>query len=102
MRISSRYKKLISTDINIELLKIANENNLSLFLLGGKDEVLQLFINRVSQNYSKLKFVGSINGYGNLTDSVVDKINDCHPDILLLGMGVPKQELWTIDNYDKI
>ncbi len=101
-RIFPRFKKLISTDIYIELLKIANDNNLSLFLLGNENEILQLFIYQVSHDYPNIKFVGSVNGYGNLTNSVVEKINDCHPDILLVGMGVPKQELWVIENYNKL
>lgn len=101
-RYASSFKKLISTDINIELLKIANEHNLSLFLLGSKEEVLQLFINQVSQNYPNIRIVGYLNGYGDLKDNVVEKINDCNPDILLVGLGVPKQELWIIENYDKL
>jgi N-acetylglucosaminyldiphosphoundecaprenol N-acetyl-beta-D-mannosaminyltransferase len=33
---------------------------------------------------------------------VIEKINACQPDILLVGMGVPKQEEWTRENFDKL
>ncbi len=98
----TNFKKLISTDINIELLKLANEKNLSLFLFGSEDEVLRLFINRVSQNYPSIKIVGFKNGFGNINENVVDIINSCNPDILLVGLGVPKQELWVIEHFDQL
>ncbi len=98
----ARFNKLISTDINIELLKIANDNNLSLFLLGSKNEILQLFIYQVSQDYPNIRIVSSRNGYENMNDTVLENINDCNPDILLVAMGVPKQELWVIENYNKL
>jgi len=99
---SGRFNKLISTDINVELLKIANDNSLSLFLLGSEDKILQLFINRVSKDYPNIRIVGCRNGYENLEDNVIENINYYNPDILLVGMGVPKQELWVIDNFDKL
>jgi len=34
--------------------------------------------------------------------AVIDKINAWNPDILLIGMGAPLQEIWVLDNRDKI
>src|SRR5205807_8341367 len=35
-------------------------------------------------------------------DRVVEHINSCRPDILLVGMGTPKQELWVQRHADRL
>ena len=39
---------------------------------------------------------------GNENDLVIEKINQFKPDILYIGFGMPLQERWILDNYDKI
>lgn len=98
----SSFKKLVSTDINIKLLHIANENNLALYILGSSYNVLQLFIKRMIRDYPNIKIAGYRNGFDNIEEKDIEEINNSNPDILLVGMGVPKQELWVIENYDKL
>ena len=100
--VSSGFKKLVSTDIHSELLKIANENHSSLFLMGSTNNILNSFIERASIEYPGIKIFGSINGYNELNEYTISKINTFRPDILLIGMGVPKQELWIFKNLDNI
>ena len=34
-------------------------------------------------------------------DSIIQKINESNADVLLVGLGMPKQELFLLNNFDK-
>lgn len=99
---SQGFKKLVSTDIHYELLQIANKKKLSVYLIGSTDKILSLFVKKIRNEYPKIKITGYQNGYNSINQNVLEKINSLNPDILLVGMGVPKQELWVNDNYDRL
>jgi N-acetylglucosaminyldiphosphoundecaprenol N-acetyl-beta-D-mannosaminyltransferase len=75
---------------------MAISNNYSIFLLGGGSELVKNTENTILNTYPNLNIVGSHHGYFNLTDTkVTDYINSCNPDILFVGMGDPRQVLWS-------
>lgn len=81
-----------------KLLEHCNQHGLSIFLLGGKPEVLDLAIDRLRKDYPGLQVRGH-HGYFDLKDpeqngEVLQLINQVKPNILLLGMGMPLQENW--------
>ena len=51
-----------------------------------------------------MKIVGYMSGYFDVAKegSVIDAINARKPDLLLVAMGVPKQEKWICRNKDKV
>jgi N-acetylglucosaminyldiphosphoundecaprenol N-acetyl-beta-D-mannosaminyltransferase len=55
-----------------------------------------------------LKIVGIQDGYFNKTagsaenEAVVRDINAAHPDILIVGLGMPLQEKWLLDNWNQM
>jgi N-acetylglucosaminyldiphosphoundecaprenol N-acetyl-beta-D-mannosaminyltransferase len=66
------------------------------FLLGGKERIVKLAANELSASFNSVEIVGFHDGYFN-SDSVVEKevsqqISSLQPDLLLVGMGCPKQE----------
>ena len=67
-----------------------------IFLFGGKDEVIK----KVKEKLNS-EVVGAENGYQD-SDKVIEKINKVKPDILLVGLGSPKQERWIYGNLEKI
>ena len=96
------FKKIISTDINYELLRIANQTKSSIFLLGSESNILKKFIAKARQQYPQITITGYSNGFDKLIPTVFEQINNSRPTILLIGMGVPKQELWLNENYHKL
>lgn len=66
------------------------------FLLGGKSDVIQ----KAKEKLGK-KIVGAEHGYQDL-DKVINKINKVKSDILLVGLGSPKQEKWIYENLEKM
>ncbi len=96
------FKKLISTDIHFELLSYADLNNYSIFLFGDTTEVLERMILRIQKQYKRIKILGHQSGFNYSDEKVIEIINYLKPDIVLIGMGVPKQELWILDNYTNL
>ncbi len=80
------------------LLAACQWYGLSLFLLGGHPRTLQTALEKQQLRYPSLQIAGH-HGYFPLDDpqqnaAVVEAINRCRPDILIVGMGMPRQELW--------
>jgi N-acetylglucosaminyldiphosphoundecaprenol N-acetyl-beta-D-mannosaminyltransferase len=69
-------------------------------LLGGKPEVLQQLLQTLPQRYPGLNIVASHDGYFKADDaeSVVDKLSQDDPELVLVALGVPKQEYF-IDRW---
>jgi N-acetylglucosaminyldiphosphoundecaprenol N-acetyl-beta-D-mannosaminyltransferase len=82
-------------------LGLAARNGARVALLGGKTEVLEKIKTTLPTLYPNLNIVASHNGYFSLDDEdqLVDQIADEKPDLLLVALGVPKQEYF-IDRWN--
>lgn len=92
--------------------KFAKEG-LSLFLLGGREGSAAAAANTLIESYPDLKIAGTsapfihtegsdLVGFGKSDDELIRRINQSGADILLLGLGNPKQELWFNRNRRKL
>ncbi len=80
------------------LLAYCNWYGFSLFLLGGKPETLEQALGLQRAQFPNLRLTGH-HGYFSLqdpfiNDHIIDQINLFQPQILLVGMGMPRQEQW--------
>ena len=70
----------------------------SLYLLGSDPPIANQAAERLRRWYPDLRIVGTHHGYFDLdsphAERVVEDINRRDPDIVIAGMGTPKQELW--------
>lgn len=78
-----------------------------IFFLGAKEGVAQRAATILAKKYPGLQ-IRTHHGYfeKNVESpenrSVVDRINKFHPDILVLGFGMPLQEKWIIENITSL
>lgn len=72
------------------------------FIFGGLPGVAQRSASNLARRYPRHRFVGFHSGYGWEDDdgSVVRKIRDAKADVVLVGLGVPKQENWLLRYLD--
>lgn len=101
-------QRVTGFDVSMKMLELANEKGYSLFLLGGKEGVAKEAGENIVKKYHNIRIAGYNNGYfkGSHTGflgheeemQVVEKINRAKPDILFVGFGAPKQEMW-INEY---
>lgn len=105
-------ERVTGFDLSINMLRIANENNYSIYLLGGKDGIAKAAADNIKTDYPKIKIAGFHHGYfkgihtgdENHQDEtkIIEEINSVNPDIIFVGLGFPKQEIWIDGNKDKI
>jgi N-acetylglucosaminyldiphosphoundecaprenol N-acetyl-beta-D-mannosaminyltransferase len=90
------------TQLLPKLLQHCDQHGLSLFLLGSRHELLQKALENVQTQYPNIRLSGH-DGYFDMNDPaenepIVEKINQAKPNILLVGMGMPRQESWIRQN----
>ena len=68
------------------------------FLFGGKPGVAEEAGLRLSEMYPGLVIAGTTDGYFDDDGPIVERINAAKPDLLLVCLGAPKQELWMAKN----
>lgn len=86
-------ERIIGIDIANELLKFGNEQKKSIYLFGSKQEVIDSMKKVIKEQYPNLKLVGTSNGYVTDKDKVFDEIVKLEPDIVLVALGIPLQEM---------
>ncbi len=66
----------------------------SVFLFGAKPGVAEQAGVNLRERYPGLKIAGTHDGYFTEDAPIVEQINQARPDMLLVCLGSPKQELW--------
>ncbi len=77
-----------------ELINICAENNYPIAFVGSKDEVLTKAIENIKEQTPNLNIVYKQDGYYKNEDNVVNAIIETKPKVLLVALGVPKQEFF--------
>jgi N-acetylglucosaminyldiphosphoundecaprenol N-acetyl-beta-D-mannosaminyltransferase len=77
------------------------------FYYGGTDGVPEKLAENMQQRFPNLKIAGTYSPpFRNLADdednAIVDMINNAKPDIVWVGLGMPKQELWIGEHLGRI
>lgn len=94
-------ERITGIDIANELLKFGNEQKKSIYLFGSKQEVIDSMKIVIKEQYPNLKLVGTSNGYVTDKDKVFDEIVKLEPDIVLVALGIPLQEMLIYKHLNK-
>ena len=99
-----KYKQsgtITGVELAKKLIHILDKHNGSLFLFGAKDEVVKKLKEKINLEYPNVNIVGCENGYGDDKQKVFDEIVKCAPDVTLVALGIPQQELLIYNNLDR-
>lgn len=88
-------------DLCEKLFEYCNEFKKSLFLLGARENVLEKLVNIIHTDYPNINLCGYENGYIENKQSVFDKVVSLNPDVVLVALGIPAQELLIYNNLEK-
>lgn len=102
-----KVKRISGPDFMVKLCKEAEKEALSLFLYGSDSVTLEKIKENLTRKFKNLKFAGSISPpYGKMAreeiDRHVDAIKNSKADIVFVGLGFPKQEMWIDQNKNLI
>ncbi len=91
---------ITGVELSKELFRIANEKSKSIYLFGASDEVISRLVEMIKLNYSNIQILGYDNGYVEDRQAVFEKIKKLKPDIVLVALGIPYQELMIYNNLN--
>lgn len=95
----------ISADILMKLVfAVATKNKWQICVLGGTPGTEDRFKKQVKKEYPGINIVFHQHGYfpEDQENEIVKKMNRYSPDILLVGLSVPKEHEWVIRNKDRL
>lgn len=85
-------------DFVIDLLQRLNDAGLSVFLLGSRDGVAVRAASEFQQRVKGLRVAGAVSGYfSGSGDDIARQVKASGADLVLVGMGSPRQEIWMRD-----
>ncbi len=85
-------EKSVKLDLPQIVLDLADENRWRLFVLGSEEEVNNAACGVIRKVYPHIELVGRLNGFER-EERVLDSIGKTSPQLVLAGLGSPKQEL---------
>lgn len=97
-------ERVAGYDLLHELCKMSEERPFSVYLLGAKEETNQKAADKLTEMYPNLHIVGRRNGYFNVEEEqdIINEINELRPNLLLVALGFPKQEIWIHQHKHKL
>ncbi|MBF0198402.1 MAG: WecB/TagA/CpsF family glycosyltransferase [Planctomycetes bacterium] len=104
---AKQVRQIRGTDLTLRLCRLAQEKGYKIGLYGGTNEVLELMHEKLHRKFPELNIALSISPpFRPLSEeenqSYVEQINHAEVDILFVGIGCPKQEIWMNHNRDQL
>jgi N-acetylglucosaminyldiphosphoundecaprenol N-acetyl-beta-D-mannosaminyltransferase len=98
-----RVPRVTGVELVDALARACAREELSLFLLGAKGDTAQRAAGELKRRYPQLRIAGYCDGYFDPREdaAVAQSIGKCRPNVLLVALGFPRQELWIADNLGK-
>jgi len=100
-------ERATSAELMKSFFKKANEKRYRSFFYGDTDETLHTMKEKLKDKYPGHKIVGTYSPpFRPLTQEedkkIMEMINKAQPDVLWVGLGLPKQERWIFGHRDKL
>ncbi|NLC53513.1 MAG: WecB/TagA/CpsF family glycosyltransferase [Firmicutes bacterium] len=99
-----QQKRVTGVDLVETLLTREQPPRLRLFLLGGEPGVGEKAAAKIEQRWPGLSVAGVVHGFFAPEENakIVTLINQARVDLLLVGMGVPRQEIWLDQHWSDL
>lgn len=83
-------------DLMLSLFNSHGREKLTVYLLGAKPGVAELAKQNIEEKYKNVHVIGYHHGYfdESAEKSIVSEIQSLEPDVLIVGLGCPRQEKW--------
>ena len=93
-------ERVAGYDLICRLLEKGKDGSISFYFWGSKPGVAAKAAEKVKEQYPQIRILGTHTGYFTEAEEkdIVEEIRSLKPDVLLVGLGFPKQEK-TIDPY---
>lgn len=99
-----RFKeKVAGVDLTFAILKEAEMKGFSVYLLGGKPEILPMALEGMKERFPALKISGAHHGYFSEEEvpELIEEINLSGAEIMIVALGMKKQEAFINDHLEE-
>ncbi|MGV3466593.1 MAG: WecB/TagA/CpsF family glycosyltransferase [Heyndrickxia sp.] len=95
-------ERVTGFDLMQRLIALAEKKKYRIYFLGAEEEVIHTAVKRIQEKYPNIQMAGYHHGYFDQHDpSIVNAVKETNPDLVFVGLGVPKQELWIYENLQQ-
>ena len=86
------------------ICRLSAEKGYRLYLFGGKPSVVEKAKKNLLKQYPGINIIGQRHGYFGVEEGneILKEIGERRPDILLVGMGSPRQEEWIAEHKQRL
>lgn len=101
-------ERITYADWTWSLAAYAEQHGYTLYFLGSRPGVAERAAQRLQERHPNLQIAGTNHGFFDKTcgslenERVIHSINQAKPHILIVGFGMPLQERWLMDNWNRI
>lgn len=101
--LNKRLKERIAgIDLLVDILKFCSEDHIGVYLLGAKEDVIYKAKEKLEAMFPGISIVGFHSGYFDYKgeNDIIEEIKRLKPGFLVVGLGMPKQEIWISEHRD--
>ncbi len=93
-----------TTDLIRDIAAAGAPEGLSFYLLGASEDNSKAAAETLKRDYPGVKIVGRRNGYfsESALPEIIDDINKLNPDVLWVGLGKPREQIFSVDLQDRV
>jgi N-acetylglucosaminyldiphosphoundecaprenol N-acetyl-beta-D-mannosaminyltransferase len=100
-------QRVYGPNLTLSVLARAEQEELAVYFYGSTKPVLELLCANIQQKFPKLRIAGtSPSAFGQITpqaaDSIRDHVTQSGAQILFVGLGCPRQEVWAYEFRDRL
>lgn len=97
-------RRVTGIGLTLNILELAREKNWRIFFLGAKPGVAQEAARKLAAAENPLEVAGVHHGYfaDEESPAIIELIRATRPDILLVGLGAPRQDIWIAQHLDEL
>jgi N-acetylglucosaminyldiphosphoundecaprenol N-acetyl-beta-D-mannosaminyltransferase len=95
-------ERVTGIDTGYAVLERLAEVGGSVYLLGAKPGVAEKASELLTEKLPCLRIVGTHHGYFDKDDEIISEIRGKEPDLLIVCLGSPRQEIWAHKNLERL
>lgn len=96
-------ERVATTDLFHDVARLAEIEGASFYLLGAEAKVIDRAVGKVRERYPRLTIAGHRSGYFDESEArIADEINAAAPDVLWVGMGVPREQSFALRHRHRL
>ena len=99
--------RVYGPNLMLEVCQTAANAGIPIFLFGGSEELLELLKSRLGEKFDELQIAGTrASKFRTLSndekDELVQEIHDSHAQLVFVGLGCPRQEVFAYEMRERI